>query len=41
METRDVLILVDVQTDFCPGGALPVKDGVARPHSEPLYQEIF
>ena len=27
METHDVLILVDVQNDFCPGGALPVKDG--------------
>jgi len=23
----DVLIVVDVQNDFCPGGALPVKDG--------------
>jgi nicotinamidase/pyrazinamidase len=27
METHDVLILVDMQNDFCPGGALPVKDG--------------
>lgn len=23
----DALIVVDVQNDFCPGGALPVKDG--------------
>lgn len=25
--TYDVLIVVDVQNDFCPGGALPVPDG--------------
>ncbi len=24
---RDALILVDVQSDFCPGGALPVPEG--------------
>jgi nicotinamidase/pyrazinamidase len=24
---RDVLIVIDVQNDFCPGGALAVKDG--------------
>jgi nicotinamidase/pyrazinamidase len=24
---KDALILVDVQNDFCPGGALPVTDG--------------
>jgi len=24
---KDVLIIVDVQIDFCPGGALPVADG--------------
>lgn len=31
METtgRDVLIVVDVQNDFCPGGALAVRDGDA------------
>ena len=23
----DALVLVDVQNDFCPGGALPVPDG--------------
>ncbi|HEU4346032.1 MAG TPA: nicotinamidase [Candidatus Binatia bacterium] len=27
MEGKDALILVDVQNDFCPGGALAVKDG--------------
>lgn len=26
---RDVLLVVDVQNDFCPGGALPVTDGDA------------
>jgi nicotinamidase/pyrazinamidase len=26
---RDALIIVDVQNDFCPGGALPVDDGDA------------
>jgi nicotinamidase/pyrazinamidase len=26
---RDALILVDVQVDFCPGGALPVPEGDA------------
>jgi nicotinamidase/pyrazinamidase len=25
--SRDALIVVDVQKDFCPGGALPVPDG--------------
>lgn len=23
----DALIVVDVQRDFCPGGALPIEDG--------------
>ncbi|MGH7830859.1 MAG: bifunctional nicotinamidase/pyrazinamidase [Candidatus Binatia bacterium] len=27
MQDRDALLIVDVQNDFCPGGALPVKDG--------------
>ena len=27
--TRDALIVVDVQNDFCPGGALPVPNGDA------------
>jgi len=26
---NDVLIVIDVQNDFCPGGALPVRDGDA------------
>jgi nicotinamidase/pyrazinamidase len=28
-EDREVLIIVDVQNDFCPGGALAVRDGDA------------
>jgi nicotinamidase/pyrazinamidase len=27
MLSKDALILVDIQNDFCPGGALAVKDG--------------
>ena len=27
--SRDVLLIIDVQNDFCPGGALPVPDGDA------------
>lgn len=27
MQGRDALIIVDVQNDFCPGGALAVSDG--------------
>ncbi len=27
LERGDALIVVDVQNDFCPGGALPVKEG--------------
>jgi len=27
LQSSDALIVVDVQVDFCPGGALPVKDG--------------
>ena len=27
MQGKNVLIIVDVQNDFCPGGALPVADG--------------
>lgn len=27
--SRDALVVVDVQNDFCPGGALPVPDGDA------------
>ena len=28
-QARDVLLVVDVQNDFCPGGALAVTDGDA------------
>lgn len=27
MRTGDALLLVDVQNDFCPGGALPIEEG--------------
>lgn len=27
MNSNDVLLLVDVQRDFCPGGALPLEGG--------------
>ena len=27
MQTKDALIIVDVQNDFCPGGSLPVSEG--------------
>lgn len=27
MQAKDALVVVDVQNDFCPGGALPVADG--------------
>src|ERR1700757_4198445 len=27
MQVKDALIIVDVQNDFCPGGALPVAEG--------------
>jgi nicotinamidase/pyrazinamidase len=27
LELGDALIVVDVQNDFCPGGALPIEDG--------------
>ena len=27
--TRDALVVVDLQNDFCPGGALAVRDGDA------------
>jgi nicotinamidase/pyrazinamidase len=29
LKTGDALIIVDVQNDFCPGGALPIDDGAA------------
>jgi nicotinamidase/pyrazinamidase len=27
LHERDALLVVDVQNDFCPGGALPISDG--------------
>ena len=27
LRTTDALIIVDVQNDFCPGGALPIEEG--------------
>ena len=27
LQPRDALIIVDVQVDFCPGGALPIERG--------------
>ncbi len=38
---RDALIVVDVQKDFCPGGALPVPFGDKVVDSLNLYIEIF
>jgi nicotinamidase/pyrazinamidase len=29
INARDALLVIDVQNDFCPGGALPVKEGDA------------
>ena len=34
--SADVLIVVDVQNDFCPGGALAVADGDAV--IEPIHR---
>lgn len=33
IERSDLLLLVDVQNDFCPGGALPVPEGEAVVHA--------
>lgn len=27
MQGKDALLIIDVQNDFCPGGALPVREG--------------
>ncbi len=29
MKERDALLVIDVQNDFCPGGALPIENGDA------------
>ncbi|MDD5168387.1 MAG: bifunctional nicotinamidase/pyrazinamidase [Syntrophales bacterium] len=36
-----VLLLVDIQNDFCPGGALPVKDGDKIVHIINQLQNYF
>lgn len=45
IDAHDVLIVVDVQNDFCPGGALAVKDGdavIAPIHQiAPLFQHVI
>jgi len=45
VDAHDVLIVVDVQNDFCPGGALAVKDGdavIAPIHRiAPLFQHVI
>jgi len=42
---QDVLVVIDVQNDFCPGGALAVPDGdaVFAPIRQiaPLFQHII
>jgi nicotinamidase/pyrazinamidase len=44
IDSHDVLIVIDVQNDFCPGGALAVADGdavIAAIHRiAPLFQHI-
>jgi nicotinamidase/pyrazinamidase len=44
IEAHDVLIVIDVQNDFCPGGALTVADGDAVIdaiyHLAPLFEHI-
>jgi len=41
----DALIMVDVQNDFCPGGALAVREGnlVVKPldHAQKFFRHIF
>ncbi|MCS7374894.1 MAG: isochorismatase family protein, partial [archaeon GB-1845-036] len=38
---KDALIIVDVQRDFCPGGALPVPEGDKIIPNLNRYIEIF
>ncbi|WP_457568070.1 bifunctional nicotinamidase/pyrazinamidase [Desulfurobacterium sp.] len=38
---KDALVIVDVQKDFCPGGALPVPDGDAVVQPLNTYIELF
>jgi len=45
IDTHDVLIVTDVQNDFCPGGALAVADGDAVIHAihrvAPQFEHII
>ncbi len=41
LNEKDALIIVDVQKDFCPGGALPVPDGDKVVPVLNRYIEIF
>ena len=38
---NSAIIAVDIQNDFCPGGALPVPDGDAVVYSMNLYITKF
>lgn len=43
--TTDALLVIDVQVDFCPGGALPVPDGDAilptLQHVSPRFEHVI
>ncbi|MBD3391729.1 MAG: bifunctional nicotinamidase/pyrazinamidase [Chitinivibrionales bacterium] len=41
MHAKSALLVVDMQNDFCPGGALPVPDGDAIVASVNEYLELF
>ncbi|MBI5809593.1 MAG: nicotinamidase [Deltaproteobacteria bacterium] len=41
MAMKRALVIVDVQNDFCPGGALPVKDGDMVVLALNRYIELF
>jgi len=41
MQRRAALLVVDVQIDFCPGGALPVPRGDLVIHALNRYLELF
>lgn len=41
VDSKDALIVVDVQRDFCPGGSLPVPDGDKVIPALNRYIEMF
>ena len=41
MQRRGALLVIDVQVDFCPGGALPVPKGDQVIHPLNRYLELF